>query len=368
MSNLGNTGKVNEQKINGLFLEFVREMDEHTTNGIVKKLDPVNIDPMVDHFISQCDHFIDKLELRDRIEVFLLAKFDYALAEESVQISEKLESSIQEKIKIILRKHFNNAGKFAGLLVNWAVIKPIKIFKTTFEPVIANTVLTYSLAVHPPYLDSAEVHYLNSIGTGLVKKHETVHNTTESARFNNELTAVKKYSEEDLANLTENKTITTASANEKKLRSSQKQTQTSSASLNVSEKNTEGSERVYVDIQRRLIDRSPIVPVAESNKISVNRYSGELRPIGDIQRVIAQNDHRIYSYFNLYKKNHDKKNGRISVKFQISPRGVVKEIKITHNSFNQELADRISLQLKTLRFSEIEGKSGEQTVYHTFYF
>ena len=368
MSNMGNTGKVNEQKVNELFLEFVREMDEHTTNGIVKKLDPVYVDPMIDHFLSQCDHFIDKLELRDRIEVFLITKFDYALAEENVQISEKLESSIREKIKTVLREHFNNAGKFAGLLVNWALVKPIKLFRTTFEPVIANTVLTYSLAVHPPYLDSAEVHYLNSIGAGLVKKHETVNITTDPANINNELTTVKKYSEEDLANLTGNKTITTAPANEKKLRTSLKQTQTSSASLNTSAKNTEGSERVYVDIQRRIIDNSPILPVAESSKITVNRYSGELRPIGDIQRVIAQNDHRIYSCFNLYKKNHEKKNGRISVKFQISPRGVVKEVKITYNSFNQELASRISLQLKTLRFSEIEGKSGEQTVYHTFYF
>jgi hypothetical protein len=64
---------LSDQKVDKLFSEFVREMDEQTTNGIVKKLDPEKIDPMVDHFLGQCGNFSEKLELRDQID-FLISE------------------------------------------------------------------------------------------------------------------------------------------------------------------------------------------------------------------------------------------------------------------------------------------------------
>lgn len=355
-----------DHKVDKLFLEFVREMDEQTTNGIVKKLDPEKIDPMVDHFLAQCDHFSQKLELRDQIEIFLSAKFDYALAEERVCLSDNLEKSIREKIKDVLREHLGNAGNFAGFILNWAVIKPVKFFKTAIEPVVANTVLTYSLAVHPPYLDSVEIQFLKAVKPvqSTSNEYEIADNTIKSIQ---ELQTVKKYSEADLTNLTHN-SVQPYDLSDMKQAKSTDRVKTSSSPLNptLSQENT-GSQKVYVDVQRRIIERTPISGT-ESDAVNVHRFSGELRPIGDIQRIIAQNDHRIYNCFNVYKKSNERKNGRISMKFQITSKGMVKDVKVTYNSFNQELADRVMLQMKTVRFSEIEGKLGEQTVYHTFYF
>lgn len=355
-----------DQKVDRLFSEFVREMDEQTTNGIVKKLNPEKIDLMVDHFLAQCDHFSQKLELRDQIEIFLSAKFDYALAEERVCISHNLEKNIREKIRDVLREHLSNAGKFAGFVLNWAVIKPVKFFKTAVEPVVANTVLTYSLAVHPPYLDSVEIQYLKAVKPVQSTVNEYKLAVTAGKSIT-ELETVKKYSEEDLTNLTHNSVQTYELPDEKQAKPTDR-VKTSSSPLNatLSQENT-GSQKVYVDVQRRIIERTPISGT-ESDAVNVHRFSGELRPIGDIQRIIAQNDHRIYNCFNVYKKSNERKNGRISMKFQITSKGMVKDVKVTYNSFNQELADRVILQMKTVRFSEIEGKRGEQTVYHTFYF
>ncbi len=364
MSSFRGNEKLSSPNVDELFQEFIREMDDQTTNGLVKKLDPAKIDPMVDHFVAQCERFTDKLELRDRIEALLLTKFDYALTEERVQISDRLEKNIREKIKAVLHKHINNVGRLAGFLINWAVFKPVKFFKTVAEPVVANTVLTYSLAVHPPYLDSPEVHNLNAIKPGPITNTQDYGSSNNLQRILKDLEIVKKYSEQDLVNLTQN--LINNPVEDKIAVSSKKLTTLNTVAAGpVSQTNT-GSQKVYVDVQRRIIDASPVI--TESSKIKVNRYSGELRPIGDVQRIIAQNDHLIYSCFNSYKKSLSKKSGRISMKFQISSKGMVKEIKVTYNSFSQELAERISLQLKTVRFNEIDGKLGDQTVYHTYYF
>jgi hypothetical protein len=368
MSKKRGTDMFTDQKVDRLFSEFVREMDEQTTNGIVKKLDPEKIDPMVDHFLGQCDHFSEKVELRDQIEIFLSAKFDYALAEERVCISDHVERNIREKIKDVLREHMNNAGKFAGFVLNWVVIKPVKFFKTAVEPVVANTVLTYSLAVHPPYLDSVEIQYLKAVKPFQSITNENTYSTETPSKNIKELETVKKYSEDDLVNLTQNTVQDYGLYREKQIKPSQKiKPNSSPLNTTLSQENT-GSQKVYVDVQRRIIERSPISSDIESSGVHVQRFSGELRPIGDVQRIIAQNDHRIYSCFNIYKKSNEIKNGRISMKFQITSKGMVKDVKVTYNSFNQELADRVILQMKTVRFSEIEGKLGEQTVYHTFYF
>lgn len=351
-----------------LFAEFVREMDEHSTNGVVKNLDPAKIEPLVDHFLEQCDHFEDKVELRDRIQILLTAKFNYALAEERLSISTELEKSIHEKIKDVIKVHFENAAKFAGFILNWTILKPIKFMKTVVEPVIANTVLTYSIAVHPPYLDSVEIRDLNAIMPAHGENVEVVKGT-DNKFLERELEMVKKYSDEDLANLTQN-TIQSGNVSVEKKGVSVEKVKTSSAAMNTNiSRENDKSQNVNVNLHRRIIQRSSAtINTPQNNNISVNRYAGELRPIGDVQRIIAQNDYRIFNCFNVHNKNSAKKNGRISVKFQISSRGMVKDVKVTYNSFSQDIADRVTLQVKTVRFTEVDPKLGDQTVYHTFYF
>lgn len=356
------------EKADRLFAEFIHEMDENSTNGVVKKLDPVMIEPLVDHFLGQCDRFEDRMELYERIQVLLSAKFNYALAENRLEISENLEKSIHEKIKEVLKSHLDNAAKFAGFVINWTIVKPVKFIKTFVEPVIANTVLTYSIAVHPPYLNSVEMYDLNAIRP-VYNNAEPIDTQSESTVSNPELEIVKNYSDEDLANLTHNTVQTSHAPAQKKVLSSEKIMHTPEP-LNASASGENvNPQNVYVDLQRRVVKRSGVLMDSpKDNPISVNRFAGELRPVGDIQRIIAQNDHRIFNCFNTYTKNGPKKNGRISLKFQISSRGVVKDVKVTYNSFTQDLADRVTLQIKTVRFSEVDPKLGDQTVYHTYYF
>ncbi|MBL7994192.1 AgmX/PglI C-terminal domain-containing protein [bacterium] len=351
-----------------LFSEFVREMDEQSSNGIVKKLDPLKIEPMVDHFLEQCSSFEEKLELRENIQVLLSAKFNYALAEERLALSAELEKNIHNKIKDALKRHFENAAKYAGFILNWAILKPVKFVKTTVEPVIANTVLTYSIAVHPPYLASVEVMELHAMKLDKKSRVETVQTDNNSSELLKALKTVRKYSDEDFANLTQNVIKSNDAVNEKKIVAATK-VKPSSAAMNTSiSHDDKASQTVYVDLQRRIIQHTPAAVNSDQSRLSVSRYGGELRPIGDVQRIIAQNDHRIYNCFNVYKKNSQKKNGRISMKFQISSKGMVKDVKITYNSFNEALAERVMLQIKTVRFGEIESRLGDQTVYHTFYF
>lgn len=351
-----------------LFSEFIREMDDHSTNGIVKKLDPLHIEPLVDHFLAQCDNFEDKLELHERIQILLSAKFKYALAEGHLVLSTELEKSIHEKIKDVFRTHFDSAAKFAGFILNWAVVKPVKFIKTAVEPVVANSVLTYSIAIHPPYLDTAQIEGLNTIKPAHEKTVEIVQTEENATALLKDLEIVKKYSDDDLANLTQNTINPNGTAEVKKAVTTTK-AKTSSAAVNTNmSRENSNSQSVYVDVERRLTLHTPVMANIEPNVRNVKRYAGELRPIGDVQRIIAQNDHRIYNCFNSYKKTGAKKNGRISMKFQISSKGVVKNVKVTYNSFNQTLADRVTLQMKFVRFAEIDTKLGDQTVYHTFYF
>ncbi|MBL7960656.1 hypothetical protein JNL27_10510 [bacterium] len=355
-------------KTEKLFSEFVREMDEQSTNGIVKKLDPLKIEPMVDHFLEQCNTFEEKMELRENIQVLLSAKFNYALAEERLTLSTELEKNIHQKIKDVLKRHFENAAKYAGFVLNWAILKPVKFIRTTVEPIVANTVLTYSIAVHPPYLTSVEVRELNAMTLDTKNHVESFHVDDTGSELLKALKSVRKYSDEDFANLTQNVMKSNEAVYEKKIVAVTKVKPSSAAmKTNISNAN-KPSQTVYMDLQRRIIQHAPAAINSDQSRLSVSRYSGELRPIGDVQRIIAQNDHRIYNCFNIYKKNSQKKNGRISMKFQISSRGMVKDVKVTYNSFSEDLADRVMLQIKTVRFAEIDPKLGDQTVYHTFYF
>ena len=353
-------------KVDDLFAEFIREMDEQSTNGTIKKLDPLKIEPLVNHFLEQCDNFEDKLELHEHIQILLSSKFNYALVEENLGISSKLEKSIHQKIKDIIKTNFENAAKFAGFVLNWTVVKPIKFIKMSVEPVIANTVLTYSIAVHPPYLDSVDMTEFSAIKPDHGRKTEMVHTAESESRLKKDLEAVKKYSDEDFVNLTQNASNETT--DEKK---ALQVTKVSPSSAVVNTKLTpekDNTQNVYTDLERRIIQRVPVTPKETQSSLAVNRFRGELRPIGDVQRVIAQNDHRIYNCFNIYKRNSTRKNGRISMKFQISSKGMVKDVKVTYNSFSSDLAERVTLQIKTLRFNEVEPKLGDQTIYHTFYF
>jgi hypothetical protein len=349
-----------------LFSEFVRELDEHSTNGVVKKLDIEKIAPVADHFFEQCSTAAQRMDLEDRIRLYLTNKMNYSVIEAGLILSKPVEQNIREKIHQALKTHFSDAAKYAGFVLNWALLKPIKFFKTVLEPVAVNTVLTYSLAIHPIYFNAADIkpdavppsQAQNSrikADESLVENHFAIQ-------------TVRQYSQQDLDNLSSNWSAHPIKDTKKAVTvpvQGTSQPMEQSIDLPGQKKTTQD---LKFDLGRRMIQ-----PV---NAATINPRSGnapakrtvEQRPVGDVQRVIAQNDHRIFNCYQSYKKIHTKKNGHVSVKFVISPKGMVKEVAVTYNSFNEELGGRIAMQMKSFRFSEIDSKLGEQIVYHSFYF
>ncbi|MBX7152156.1 hypothetical protein K1X84_10975 [bacterium] len=351
-------------KVDALFCEFLGELNDYCTNGVVRKMDMPKVIILMQHFIEQCDHWEDRIDLEDRMRLFVGTKLQYAGAESSVEISESVEMSIKDKIRSIIAKNLNDAGKFAGFLLNWAIIKPAKILKTLMQPVVANTVLTYSIAVHPPQIDVQLFQPSQSVA----QSHSEQTSVVENKRSYEALAIVKTYSEDDINNL---------SANLQSVRSERKNIVRNSIKKSVAKqeiviRQTQTMANVQVDVERRIIKRE-IVSISKSKiadeLLKESRATArKLRDIGDIQGVITQNDYKFMNSFQSIKNNSAVKTGRVAVKFTITPSGSPKDIEFIHNTFNEELANRIRIQLLQLRFSEVETKVGDQVVYHSFYF
>lgn len=351
-------------KVDALFCEFLGELNDYCTNGVVRKMDMPKIIVLMQHFIEQCDHWEDRIDLEDRMRLFVGSKLEYANAESGVEFSETIEMSIKDKIREIIAKNLNDAGKFAGFLLNWAIIKPAKILKAFMQPVVANTVLTYSVAVHPPQID---VQLFQPSQSAAQKRTEqTV--AVENKKSYEALAVVKTYSEADVNNLTAS--FQPAKSERKSIVGNSIKKTVAKQEIVIPQVQTIAS--VQVDVERRIIKRE-IVSISKSKTadelLKESRATArKLRDIGAIQGVITQNDYKFMNSFQSIKNNSSVKTGRVAVKFTITPSGAPKDIEFIHNTFNEELANRIRIQLLQLRFSEVETKIGDQVVYHSFYF
>lgn len=348
-----------KRNIDTLFDEFLREMDDFSTNGTVKSLDPTSVLALVEHFISQCNTFREKMDLEDRISALLQTKFDFALAEAQVEISRNTDATIREKIRMALKKHFGEAERYAGLLINWLVVKPIKFIKTVVEPVVANTILTYSIAVHPPSLEPFDMHAMLS-----VQKPEVSNPSLEMDRKALDLTEIvsstEPYSDEVLNELTNG---LDGPAGDKRAPVGGAQITTKASVESTPELRPE-SEKLELNVERRLL--YPANQVAEIPAEVVR--NAEQRPIGDIQNVFANNSFKIYSCIRTTGQRSAVKSTRIGVRLVVSPKGIVKEVNLTSGGLDKTVVERVTLQLRTFRFSEISTPFGDQIVYHTFYF
>ncbi len=355
--------KTDEQTIESLFSEFVHELNEHSTNGVVKKLDIEKVLPIAEHFFEQCATYAQRMELEDRIRIFLVSKLNYSTVESHLIISDAVEKNIRQRIREALKEHFRNAAKYAGFVFHWAVLKPVKFFKAVLEPIAVNTVLTYSIAVHPMYVNTINVQ-------SVIAQHAAdrdSHVAVETAPENNfKIQSVKQYSQQDLDNLSGNWTAPreTKKAVTQPIKGTA-QTLDQETALSNQKK---AAKELRIDLERRIMQQANAATIVPKNAAAVSKRTFEQRPIGDVQHVISDNDQRIFICYQSYKRLHPKKSGHVSVKFIISPKGTVKDVAVTYNSFNEELGERIVLYMKSFRFAEIDSKLGEQTIYHSFYF
>ncbi len=337
------------QNADELFEQFVRELDAYSTNGVVKQFDVERLWPMAEHYILQCS-FEERVELEERIRLLLVSKYNYSLVESKLKLSDKLEKTIREKIQEMVNSNLKNAGKFAGLLVNWAIMKPIQVTRQILQPVLTNTVLTYAVAVHPTFVNSVDIHVRKEMTKPVV-----IEVMPESEVKNYELD-IKNYTHEDIFNLTEKRVDDNLKS---AVKASATKTETIVIEKPVSVNSVASVKTLDIEPSRVLkatITKDPVIRIRE------------IRPVGDIQRILGENEIKFMNCYQTFKKTQGLKSNRLSLKFVISPKGFVKTVQVMSSGFNQEMTQRVGIQIKSLRFAEIDIKFGDQTVYHTFYF
>lgn len=348
------------QSVDDLFSEFVHEMNRFSTNGVIREMDHDRVVELAGHFLSQCSSRPDRSLLEEQILLLLNAKYQYQLLEGELHVSANLEESIREAIERVCRRYFKDATKFAGLAINWSLVKPYKLFRSFLEPAIANTVLTYSIAVHAPHLDRVD---LESRLVAVVGERAVAVDAgrEDRAGLYAELENVRQYSDSDLNDL-----VTSVNGPTTRRMTGSSTHVSESQKLFLESDLARKSTAVVLDPNQRKDVREDIRPT-DAIRIEKNLVS-EIRPIGTVQDVISQHELKIFNSYKMTQNKLREKHGRVSVRFAITAQGMTKDVSILHNSFNEDLAVRISNQIRHFRFSSIDAKLGDQTVYHTFYF
>ena len=343
-----------------LFEQFVRELENYSTNGVVRSFESDRLWPLAQHYISQCGQMQERMDLEERIRLLLATKYQYTLQESRLKLSENLENNIKEKIKALVKSNIENACKFAALAFNWTVIKPLQFAKDILQPVATNAVLTYAVAIQPSYtpvMDAIKLEAKDQVSSIEV----LAENNSDYSRVY-ELPSVKTYSNEELNAM--RSAINTPI--EEKVPIVQKNVNKTNRITSVRPSLNEPS-KMTIDVERARLIPEPLSSVT-STPITYDRTRRELRSIGEVQQTIGLHENKIFSCYQSYRKVSNRKNGRVAVKFLVSSKGVIKDVQVTANSFNRQMADRIVVQLKAIKFSEVETRLGDQTIYHTFYF
>ncbi|MCK6541929.1 hypothetical protein L6Q79_04505 [bacterium] len=343
-----------------LFEQFVRELENYSTNGVVRSFETDRLWPLAQHYIAQCAPMQERMDLEERIRLLLASKYQYTLQESRLKLSENLEQSIKEKIRALVKSNIENAGKFAALAFNWTVLKPLQFAKDILQPVATNAMLTYAVAIQPSFTPAMDAIKLESkIQASHVEVADEI--KTDFSRVY-ELPSVKTYSNEDLNAMN-------AGANtlaDEKAPIIQKNVN-KTYHITPVQSSLKETSKLTIDVERaRLIPET--IPSVTSSPVSYDRTRRELRSIGEVQQTIGLHENKIFSCYQSYRKTSNRKNGRVAVKFLVSSKGVIKDVQVTANSFNRQMADRIVVQLKAIKFSEVESRHGDQTIYHTFYF
>jgi hypothetical protein len=112
------------------------------------------------------------------------------------------------------------------------------------------------------------------------------------------------------------------------------------------------------------------LPLEESIAVPNTKISNsfEIRTQSEIQNVFYLNDQRLKNCLSINSRQLVRPKIKISVKFDISPSGKPKNIHIIDNALGNSVAERLVLQIYQFRFSQVDQKRGDQSVFHTLFF
>ncbi len=341
------------KKADQLLDEFITELDQMSSNGVVKHPDMARISDLREHFIGQCAGR-QQSWLAEQIDLILSSKMHYFDNERNMSITELTETKIIEKIKTYVLSLKDRAPKYIGMILSMRWINPVHWAKSFLQPAVANSILTFSVVLNPPAVENN--HHSNlSDQTGLTPITRNVNQPSDRSYV--DLLNIKPYVEqpENISQPVIRKTI--------KSNPLVKQTGRS-IELNTS---SEENHRIILSNSENQLSKLPLEePIAVPNTKISNSF--EIRTQSEIQNVFYLNDQRLKNCLSINSRQLVRPKIKISVKFDISPSGKPKNIHIIDNALGNSVAERLVLQIYQFRFSQVDQKRGDQSVFHTLFF
>lgn len=339
-------------KVENLLEEFISELDQISSNGVVRYPDVGRISDLREHYINQCQGRY-QIWLAEQIDTILSAKLHYFEKEARILITPATDKKMKEKIRAILQRLKENAPKYISWIVSWRSFNPADLARTFLQPVVSHTILSFSLVLNPPPIEKPMMitqksdfkpiaHAIEAGQTAITSKYEDL----EKIQPYSVLYDPVKTEEKKPLNFHIQQIKHTKEVQDKPIFS----------------KKTILSEKISEKI------KPAIVPIeTPKNETQIRRtVQTEIRPISDIQSVFYLNEQRLKNCFYSSKTGiHEHK---IPIRFEITPSGKTKNIRILDTKIDSTVAEKITLKIYQFRFNRVEDTAGDQLVYYTLFF
>lgn len=342
-------------QVDRLFENFLRELDAFSHNGVLRKMEFPRIWELMDHYVDQCKREDEGEELESRIRLFIDSRVKYSLEESDLVISLTVEDSVRERIRKVLNEKLNQASKLSAIAIHWAVLKPVRFFRSTVEPILVQSVMTYSLTVQPAFVQSlGGVEETSSRAVARVAAEPVVAKPIR-------VPDPTGYHDENVETIMDQ----TYHGREAIVPKIERQ------SAEVGELIDAGIKtyrNVTVEVEKRIL-HTEIVTISRASAViekeALKPAGYALRDVGDIQRYMSEQSYRIMNYAKG-RLDKDGTSLRVPVRFTIAPSGTIKSIDFL-TTVPSSTASRIRTQMLQLRFPEIDPRFGDQVVYHSFF-
>lgn len=342
--------------IDQLFEDFLRELDVFSHNGVLRHMEFPRVWEVADHYIELCSVARDREELTARIRLFVDSRVKYSTIESDVVLSLRTEKTVSDRIRLLMKEKWNQTSKLAGVAIQFGILKPLKLIRAVVEPAFVNTAVTFSLTMNPAFVQPA-----GGTADAAPRSERTRTVTAESKKTSlKELSVSRVYDQAQISHLMDQRATDRSEIVTIRVASGK-------ADVSLQESGVKSYRNVSVEVDRRIV-KTEVITVSRAviSREPVHIATQGLRDVGDIQRHMAQHGDRIMNYARG-RMGKTAPSRRVPVRFSITPSGAVREVHFL-SSVPSTAAARIRAQMLQLRFSEIDARFGDQTVYHSFFF
>lgn len=339
-----------------LLSEFILELDHMSSNGTLKTYGYSAVSDLREHYLNQCASD-EQTRLAEEIDLILNAKLNYFRKETLLYLSDDLEQSIKDKILSIVRDLKKNAPRFAGALVQSGLLQPLRWIRSVIEPAVANTILTYTIVMNPPAIENPPISAVAEAKTKTTPS--AFAETSLPSRGYEALTKVQSYTDDQIPSVARNDA---AGIRHNPRIAPNGQTTIQTASL-------EKAHAVNLTDTMAIAGKQNLQTPTALHTTGIT-IPNSLRPVSEIQEVFYINEYKLNGAIQAQLKTSKNKrpHGKLAVKMIITPAGTPKQVEVTSDTNDKDISQRVTIQLLRFRFSSVDTKLGDQTVYHTIYF